>query len=249
MYKPKKDMRLEIKDISVDYGGVQALSGVNMYVRRGEIVAILGPNAAGKSTLVYTIAGIVPSKTGEIIFEGKPIQNLPTEQIVRLGISVVPEGKLLFLEMKALENLELGAYRLPSKVRKRKLQESIDNIFGLFPILKSKKGQLAGSLSGGQQQMIAIGRGLMSKPRLLLLDEPSLGLAPVVITEVMDTLSKLREEQELTILLSEQNAVAALGIADRGYILAGGEVIMEGSSDELQSTKRIQEAYLGEAVK
>jgi len=245
----RKGTKLELRDIVVDYGGVQALSEVNMDVTRGEIVAILGPNAAGKSTLVYTIAGIVPVAKGKIIFEGEPIHGLPTEQIVRLGISLVPEGRLLFSAMKTLENLELGAYRWYGKGGKRKLRESLNGIFSLFPIHKSKKTQMVGALSGGQQQMVAIGRGLMSKPQLLLLDEPSLGLAPVVIKEVMDTLARLREEQGLTILLSEQNAVAALGIADRGYILSGGKVIMDGSSEELRSTQRIREAYLGNAVK
>jgi len=228
-----------------NYGPMEALSELSMYVSKGEIVAILGPNAAGKSTLMYTIAGIVPVTKGKIIFNGQPIHNLTTDQIVRLGISLVPEGKLLFPMMKTLENLELGGYHWKGKERKRQIERGLSDVFKLFPSLEGKGRRLAGTLSGGEQQMVAIGRGLMSQPQLLLLDEPSLGLAPVLVKQLMETLEALRSEQRLTILLSEQNAVAALSIADRGYVMSGGRVIMEGPSEELRSSDRVKAAYLG----
>lgn len=240
----KGETILELSDIVVQYGLIQALSNIDINIRKGEIVALLGPNAAGKTTLLYAIVGILPITKGKIIFNGQPINNLPTEQIVRLGVTLVPEGKLLFGAMKTLENLELGAYHWWRKEKKEQIKGDLSNIFKLFPVLKERKKQMAGTLSGGQQQMVAIGRGLMSRPQLLLLDEPSLGLAPVLVKELMDTLARLRE-QKLTILLSEQNAMAALSIADRAYVMAGGKVIMEGSSEELRSTDRIKAAYLG----
>lgn len=240
----KKETILELSGIAVNYGPMQALSEVSMHVSKGEIVTILGPNAAGKSTLIYAIAGIVPVTKGKIIFNRQPIHNLAAEQIVRLGISLVPEGRLLFAAMKTLENLELGAYRWHGKEKKGEIERSLSDVFKLFPALKVKEKQMAGTLSGGEQQMTAVGRGLMSRPQLLLLDEPSLGLAPLLVKELMGTLAGLRE-QGLTILLSEQNAVAALGIADRGYVISAGRVIMEGSSERLRSTDRIRAAYLG----
>jgi branched-chain amino acid transport system ATP-binding protein len=193
---------------------------------------------------MFTIAGIVPVTKGKIIFNRQPIHNLAAEQIVRLGISLVPEGGLLFAAMTTLENLELGAYRWRGKEKKGEVKRSLSDVFELFPTLKEKERQTSGTLSGGEQQMVAVGRGLMSRPQLLLLDEPSLGLSPLLVKELMDTLARLRE-QGLTILLSEQNAVAALGIADRGYVMTGGRIVMEGSSKELRSTDGIKAAYLG----
>jgi len=235
---------LEINKITVHYGQVQALSGVSIRIHRGEIVALLGPNATGKSTLLCSIAGVSPITDGEILFEGNPISNLPAEQIVRLGVTLVPEGRSLFNAMKTIENLELGAYSWWGRGKKEEMKRNLSNVFKLFPALREKKDQIAGTLSGGQQQMVAIGRGLMSRPQLLLLDEPCLGLAPVLVKELMDTLLKLKE-QELTILLSEQNAVAALNIADRGYVMGRGKIVLEGSSKELLSTDKVKAAYLG----
>ncbi len=239
-----KEMILELSGITVHYGLVQALSEVNLNVKKGEIVALLGPNSAGKTTLMHAIAGVLPLTQGEILFRGRSINNLPTEEIINLGITLVPEGRLLFGAMKTSENLELGAYHLWGRKKKREIKENLDNVFKIFPTLKERRNQMAGTLSGGQQQMVAIGRGLMSQPQLLLLDEPSLGLAPMLVKELMDTLSMLRK-QGLTILLSEQNAEAALGVANRGYVMGGGRILIEGSSEELRSTDSIKAAYLG----
>jgi len=244
MTTDERETLLEVRGITVYYGLVQALSEVTLNVKRGEIVALLGPNAAGKTTLMYAIAGVLPIAKGEVIFHGLPLSNLQAEQIVKKGITLVPEGRLLFGGMKTFENLELGAYHLWNRKRKAEIKEKLSNIFGLFPVLKERGNQIAGTLSGGQQQMVAIGRGLMSRPHLLLLDEPSLGLSPLLVQELMESLRKLRE-QELTILLSEQNAEAALRIADRGYVMGGGRILIEGTSKELRSTERIRTAYLG----
>ena len=242
---PNKDaVILELHGIAVHYGLVRALSEVSVNVKRGEIVTLLGPNAAGKTTLMYAIAGVLPIRTGEIRFNGRLISNLPSEKIVRLGITLVPEGRLLFGAMKTSENLDLGAYHLWKRGKRKEIQRNLSGIFKLFPALQERRNQIAGTLSGGEQQMVAIGRGLMSNPQLLLLDEPSLGLSPLLVRQLMDTLAKLKE-QGLTILLSEQNAEAALSIADRGYVMGGGRIVLEGSSDELLSTDKIKAAYLG----
>jgi branched-chain amino acid transport system ATP-binding protein len=243
-----KEILLELDHITVHYGPIRALSGLSINICEGEIVALLGPNGAGKSTLMYTIAGILPITEGQITLSRQPIHVLSVEQIVRLGITLVPEGKLLFGSMKTSENLELGAYHWVGKKKNEEIKRSMSDVFKLFPALKEKEKQAAGALSGGQQQMIAIGRGLMSRPRLLLLDEPSLGLAPILVKQLMGTLGKLREERGLTILLSEQNAMAALSIADRAYVMRGGKVIMEGSGEKLRSTDEIRIAYLGNTV-
>jgi branched-chain amino acid transport system ATP-binding protein len=237
---------LDLRDIDVCYGLTQVLFGLSMGIYKGEIVAILGPNSAGKSTLIRAIAGVLPVSRGEIIFRGATIQNLVVEQIVRLGITLVPEGRLVFSGMKTWENLEVGAYCRDGRREKEWIKQSLNSIFVLFPVLKQRREQLAGTLSGGEQQMLAIGRGLMSKPELLLLDEPSLGLAPVLVSELMNTLKRLKD-QGLTILLSEQNALAALSVADRAYVLRGGRVIMKGTSEELRSIEEIRKAYLGQS--
>jgi branched-chain amino acid transport system ATP-binding protein len=239
-----KEIILELNNVAVSYGLTQVLFDVGMHICKGEIVAILGSNAAGKSTLIYAIAGVLPITKGKIIFNEQPIHGLDVEQIVRIGITLVPEGRLLFGQMKTLENLEVGAYCRRGKREKEKTRKRITDIFKLFPILKERKQQIAATLSGGQQQMLAVGRGLMSRPQLLLLDEPSLGLAPILVGELMNTLKELKE-QGLTILLSEQNAVAALSIADRAYVMRAGKIIMEGSSEQLRSTDEIKSAYLG----
>ncbi|MGD0235381.1 MAG: ABC transporter ATP-binding protein [Syntrophorhabdales bacterium] len=237
-------MMVELSGVSVHYGLVQALSEINLNVKKGEIVTLLGPNSAGKTTLMCAIAGVLPLTNGEILFRGRPIHTVPTEEIIKLGITLVPEGRLLFGAMKTSENLELGAYHRWGRKQKREIEENLAEVFKIFPTLKERRNQMAGTLSGGQQQMVAIGRGLMSRPQVLLLDEPSLGLAPLMVKQLMDTLSMLRE-QGLTILLSEQNAEAALSIADRGYVMGGGKILFEGSSEQLRSTDKIRAAYLG----
>jgi branched-chain amino acid transport system ATP-binding protein len=235
---------LGLTDVAVNYGALRVLSGINIQVGKGEIVALLGPNASGKTTLMNAIAGLLPTSGGTIYFEGRSIQNIAVERLVRMGISLVPEGKLLFNAMKTFENLELGAYHRNRKNQKSEIESTVDSIFKLFPVLKMRKNQLAGTLSGGEQQMLAVGRALMSRPRLLLLDEPSLGLSPLLTQELMHALSKLREDG-LTIFLSEQNVLAALGIAHRGYVMSEGSIVLEGSGKELQSVDKIRAAYLG----
>lgn len=234
---------LELKDVAVNYGPVNVLAGVSMQIHKGQIIALLGPNAAGKTTLMHTIAGLVPVQKGSIILNGEPIHNMVAEQIVKLGLTLVPEGRLLFGAMKTSENLELGAFRFGRR-QKEERHRSFERVFKLFPIVRERHAQLAGTLSGGQQQMVAIGRGLMSRPQVLLLDEPSLGLAPVLVKELMHTLLTLKE-QGLTIVLSEQNAMAALRVADLGYVMAGGKIILTGTSHELRSREKIRAAYLG----
>lgn len=244
MVSGTKEMMLELNRVTVHYGLVKGLSEINLNVGKGEIVALLGPNSAGKTTLMCAIAGALPLTEGEILFRGSSIGKMPTEEIIKLGITLVPEGRLLFGAMKTSENLELGAYHLWGRKKKREIKETLSDVFNIFPTLKERRNQMAGTLSGGQQQMVAIGRGLMSRPQLLLLDEPSLGLAPLMVKQLMDTLSILRKKG-LTILLSEQNAEAALSVADRGYVMGGGRILIEGSSEQLRSTDSIRAAYLG----
>ncbi len=235
---------LELVDMAVRYGSIQVLKGINLSVNPGEIVALLGPNGAGKTSLMYGISGILPLAKGRVTFDGKVINGLSPDRIARLGMRFVPEGRMLFVHLTVLSNLELGAYHRRSH-EKKDIEEDMEGVFRLFPRLKERTGQLAGQLSGGEQQMLAVGRALMSRPRLLLLDEPSLGLAPVLVNELMETLAKLVDEG-MTILIAEQNAHAALKVASRGYILGtSGEVVMAGSQKELQSSSAIKAAYLG----
>jgi branched-chain amino acid transport system ATP-binding protein len=202
----------------------------------------------GKSTLMRTIAGLMPILQGTITLNGGIINGLTTEHIVRLGLALVPQGKLLFPTMTVIDNLRLGAYHLHGKSAKQEIEQAFATVFKVFPILKERSKQRAGTLSGGQQQMLAIGRGLMSRPQLLLLDEPSTGLAPFLVLELMDTLAKLREGTEVAILLAEQNAEAALKIADRGYVLGGGRVMIEGSCQQLIESDIVKLVYLGKVV-
>jgi branched-chain amino acid transport system ATP-binding protein len=239
---------LDLNTVNIGYGLSVILSGVNLRVNKGEIVALLGTNGMGKSTLMRTIAGLMPILQGTISLNGEIINGLTTEHIVRLGLALVPQGKLLFPTMTAIDNLRLGAYHLHGKSAKREIEQAFAAVFKVFPILKERSKQRAGTLSGGEQQMLAIGRGLMSRPQLLLLDEPSTGLAPFLVLELMDTLEKLREETEVAILLAEQNAEAALKIADRGYVLGGGRVMMEGSSQQLTESDIVKLVYLGKSV-
>lgn len=239
---------LDLKAVHIGYGLSIILSGMDLHIRKGEIVALLGTNGMGKSTLMRTVAGLMPILQGTITFNGEEIHGLTTEQIVKMGLALVPQGKLLFPTMTVKDNLRLGAYHLRGKTAKQEIEQAFATVFKVFPVLKERSHQRAGTLSGGQQQMLAIGRGLMSRPQLLLLDEPSTGLAPFLVLELMETLSQLRQESEVAILLAEQNAEAALSIADRGYILGGGRVIMEGPCRQLVESDIVKLVYFGKRV-
>ncbi|MCD6210512.1 MAG: ABC transporter ATP-binding protein [Methanophagales archaeon] len=232
---------LEIKELNVSYEKVQVLWGVSFTVNEGEIVSLLGSNGAGKSTTVKTIQGLLKSKSGSIRFMDRNIEGLPAYKIVDAGISLVPEGREIFPKMSVLENLILGAY-VPRA--RDLLEESLEWVFQLFPKLEERKKQLAGTMSGGEQQMLAIARALMSKPKLLMLDEPSLGLAPVLVLQVFEVIKKLNEEG-VTILLVEQNVHHALELSDRGYVLEKGRIILEGKGSELLEHEYVKNAYLG----
>ena len=234
--------------MSTFYGQIRALNNVHLQVNEGEIVAIIGANGAGKTTLLNTICGVHPPKEGRVIFGDQDITRLPAEQIVRLGISHVPERRQVFGTMSTLDNLILGAYHRYGREKKGDIEADIEYVFQLFPILKKRQKQMAGTLSGGEQQMLAIGRGLMARPKLLLLDEPSLGLAPLLVREIFRVMAELREHGT-TILLVEQNARAALRIADRAYVLETGKVALEGTAQELLADERVQSAYLGKGYK
>jgi len=232
---------LEIKELNVSYEKVQVLWGLSFTVNEGEIVSLLGSNGAGKSTTVKTIQGLLKSKSGSIRFMDRNIEGLPAYKIVDAGISLVPEGREIFPKMSVLENLILGAY-VPRA--RDLLEESLEWVFQLFPKLEERKKQLAGTMSGGEQQMLAIARALMSKPKLLMLDEPSLGLAPVLVLQVFEVIKKLNEEG-VTILLVEQNVHHALELSDRGYVLEKGRIILEGKGSELLEHEYVKNAYLG----
>ncbi len=241
-------MLLETRDVSTFYGQIQALNNVHLQVGEGEIVAIIGANGAGKTTLLNTICGVHPPREGEVIFCDQDISHRPAEQIVRMGISHVPERRQVFGTMSTLDNLILGAYHRYGREKKEDIEADMEYIFELFPILKERQKQMAGTLSGGEQQMLAIGRGLMAKPKLLLLDEPSLGLAPLLVREIFRVMTDLREHGT-TILLVEQNARAALKTADRAYVLETGRVTLEGTAEELLADERVQSAYLGKGYR
>jgi branched-chain amino acid transport system ATP-binding protein len=232
---------LEVQNLRVSYGALPVLHDVSLRVKESELVALLGSNGAGKSTLLNTIQGIVKPSSGNILFLGKPIENLPPHKIIAAGIAQVPEGRRLFPYMTVKENLLLGAY--PGKAWKVK-QKGIEWIMELFPILRERANMPSRSLSGGEQQMLTIGRGLMAQPRLLMVDEPSLGLAPVIQDHLYQTLGKLRQSK-ITILLPEQNALRALGIADRGYVMQDGKIVLEGNARDLMQSDLVKKAYLG----
>ena len=232
---------LEIEDLKVRYSGLPVLQGVSLHVDAGETVSVLGANGAGKSTLLRAVMGAQPAFEGYIRFEGREIQQLRTADIVRLGIVYVPEEKMLFNPITVEENLLIGAYVLNDEAR---IRTNLDFVYRLFPRLKERRQQAASTLSGGEQQMVAIGRGLMSNPKILMLDEPSLGLAPVLVDEVLDTVRKLKEDG-MTILLVEQNVREALDLADRGYILQTGRIVGEGTGAELMVSDQVKSAFLG----
>jgi len=239
---------LEIKEIEVYYGKINAVKRVTLHVGKGEVVTLLGSNGAGKTTILNTISGILRTARGSIYFNGINITHAPAEKIVALGISHVPEGRLVFKPMSVEDNLLLGAYCRFSRKHRKEIEGDLERIFSIFPVLKERRKQAAGTLSGGEQQMLVIGRALMASPKLLLLDEPSMGLAPFIIKQIYSYIVELRKEYGLTVLLVEQNARNALKIADRGYVLETGKIVLEGTSAELLTNKNVQRAYLGQDI-
>jgi branched-chain amino acid transport system ATP-binding protein len=232
---------LELKSIVADYGHVRALKGVTLAIRQGEIVTLLGANGAGKSTTLKCISGLLRISSGSILFRGRRIDHLPPHKIIREGITQVMEGRRLFPDLDVMENLRLGAYLTDDR---QKIQERIDRVFGYFPILEERQNQLASTFSGGEQQMLAMGRGLMASPHLLMLDEPSLGLAPILVQEVGKIIRTINRDG-VTLLVIEQNAQMALRLANRGYVLETGAIAIEGTSQELISNDKVRKAYMG----
>lgn len=234
---------LEIKNIHTYYGNIQALKGVSLKVEQSEVVTLIGSNGAGKTTTLRTIQGLIRPRQGNILFEGKPLESMSTEAIVRLGISQSPEGRLIFPRMTVQENLEMGAYLRHDTLG---IKSDTELVLNLFPRLRERISQKGGTLSGGEQQMLAIGRAMMSRPRLLLLDEPSMGLAPMLVSQIFAIIRDINS-QGTTILLVEQNARMALSIAHRGYVIQTGQVVVEGTAKDLQSNETVRKAYLGES--
>jgi branched-chain amino acid transport system ATP-binding protein len=235
---------LKIRNLQTFYGRIRVLDNVSLSVKPGEIVTLIGANGAGKSTMLNCISSIIPCREGEIIYQGQRINGRQPEEVVRLGICQVPEGRQIFQPLTVQENLELGAYLRYGRRERDFIERDLTMVFSLFPVLSERSNQVSGTLSGGEQQMLAIGRALMSRPKLLLLDEPSMGLAPKVVVDIFHTISRLRHEG-LTILVVEQNARAALRIADRGYVLETGRIILQGSATELLEDHDVKRAYLG----
>ncbi len=233
---------LEVNDIHTYYGAIQALHGVSVHVDEGEIVTLIGANGAGKSTMLNTICGLLRPRRGTIYLEGEPIHELPPHAIVARGLSQAPEGRRVFGRLNVIENLEMGAF---ARKDKEGIKRDMERVFALFPRLKERAKQVAGTLSGGEQQMLAIGRALMANPRLLLLDEPSMGLAPILVEAIFDTIREINA-MGTTILLVEQNALMALSIAKRGYVLETGEIVLQDAASELEKNEMVRKAYLGE---
>ncbi len=233
---------LEVRGLKVKYGNVEALHGVDLEVTRGEIVTILGANGAGKSTTLRAVSGLVPTSGGEILFEGKPVTRMPAHERVKMGIAQAPEGRRIFGTLTVRENLALGAF---TRADKEDIGKSAAWVYRLFPVLEERREQLAGTLSGGEQQMLAIGRALMASPRALLLDEPSLGLAPLLVKAIFQTIREINRTTGVTVVLVEQNARAALRLAHRGYVLEVGRVVLQGPADALAADQKVQSAYLG----
>ena len=231
---------LKVEDINVYYGSIHAIKGVSFEVNQGEIVTLIGANGAGKSTTLNTISGLLRSSSGSVTFMGEDLGKVPTHKIVSRGLALVPEGRRVFLQMTVQENLEMGAYTRGAKAP----EGDLEKVFAQFPRLKERRKQVAGTLSGGEQQMLAMGRALMSNPKLLMLDEPSMGLAPILVEQIFDIIQELHKSGT-TILLVEQNAQAALSVADRGYVLETGKIVTSGTGAELLSSPAIKKAYLG----
>ena len=235
-------MLLTVENLHVAYGAIRALQGISFNIKEGEIVTLIGANGAGKSTTLRTISGLLRPIEGDIRYEDKSITRVPAERIVTMGISQVPEGRQIFSKLTVQENLEMGAY---TRRDKREVQQSMARVFASFPRLEERLGQFGGTLSGGEQQMLAMGRGLMSQPRLLLLDEPSMGLAPILVQEIFDIIKRINA-QGTSILLVEQNAAMALSVAHRGYVLETGRIALAGTAEELLNDPQVRAAYLGE---
>ena len=233
---------LELRNINTSYGNIQALHDISLYVEQGEIITLIGANGAGKSTILMSICGIMPPRSGEILFNSIPIARMPPEKIVALGISQVPEGRHIFPELTVAENLDMGAFLRKDTDR---IRQDLEHIYSLFPILAERRHQPGGNLSGGEQQMLALSRALMARPQLLLLDEPSMGLAPLVTQQIFDIIRKINKEENTTIFLVEQNANLALKTADRGYVLENGRIIMHDRAETLLGNEDIRKAYLG----
>jgi len=233
---------LNLIDVKTYYGNIQALKGINITVSEGEIITLIGANGAGKTTTLMSISGIVPPREGKIIYMDREIHSLTPDVIVSMGISQVPEGRHIFPELTVLENLQTGAFL---RTDKKETKQDLEYIFDLFPILTQRRNQAGGTLSGGEQQMLAISRALMARPKLLLLDEPSLGLAPIVVKQIFEIIRKINAENNTTVFLVEQNANLALHLADRGYVMENGQIVLEDSSENLLSNEDVKKAYLG----
>lgn len=233
---------LEVKDLEVYYGVIQAIRGISFEVNQGEIIALIGANGAGKTTTLQTITGLIPSKAGHIFYEGKEITKLPGHKLVPMGIAHVPEGRRVFAQLTVLQNLRLGAY---TRSDKNEIEETLKMVYSRFPRLEERKNQLAGTLSGGEQQMLAMGRALMSKPRIILMDEPSMGLSPIYVNEIFNIIKEV-SKAGTTVLLVEQNAKKALSIADRAYVLETGRISLSGNAADLLNDESVKKAYLGE---
>ncbi len=233
---------LKVTDLQVYYGVIQAIKGISFEVNEGEVIALIGANGAGKTTILHTITGLVEAKGGTVEFEGTNITKMPGHKIVTLGMAHVPEGRRVFAELTVLENLKLGAY---TRKDKNEIEASLQTVYKRFPRLEERKNQLAGTLSGGEQQMLAMGRALMSRPKIILMDEPSMGLSPIFVNEIFDIIKEV-SASGTTVLLVEQNAKKALSIADRAYVLETGKIVLEGDAKELMNDESVKKAYLGE---
>ncbi len=233
---------LEVKDLHVHYGVIEAIKGIDFEVNKGEVIALIGANGAGKTTILHTVSGLISPSQGTVTFEGADITKVPGHKIVSMGMAHVPEGRRVFAQLSVLQNLKLGAY---TRSDKREVEESLEAVYKHFPRLAERKNQLAGTLSGGEQQMLAMGRALMSKPDIILMDEPSMGLSPIFVNEIFDIIKEV-SAQGTTVLLVEQNAKKALSIANRAYVLETGKIVLEGDAKELMNNEAIKKAYLGE---
>ena len=233
---------LEVKDLQVYYGMIQAIKGISFEVNQGEVIALIGANGAGKTTILHTVTGLIAPKAGSIVFEGQDITKIPAHKIVSMGMAHVPEGRRVFAQLSVYDNLKMGAY---TRTDKNEIEESLEMVYKRFPRLEERKNQMAGTLSGGEQQMLAMGRALMSKPKIILMDEPSMGLSPIFVNEIFDIIQEV-SASGTTVLLVEQNAKKALSIADRAYVLETGNIALEGDAKVLMNDDSIKKAYLGE---